>query len=319
MNSPKKFIVSHAPFWHNGSGVPERNFNTILAALPAVLVGIAYFGVPALGVVCLAVASAVGWELAYTRVAKLPNTVGDGHAAMTGLILAMLLPATAPWWLVITGTLVAVVLGKQVFGGIGSSPFNPAVLAYAILAISWAAYFDLDGQLINMTFSFPAFYPLGALKAFGPEAVAQLSLTDLFLGRQIGGLGATCGLALVIGGLYLIARGYARWEIPVSFIVGLFVTAAVFHIINPERFAGPMFHLLTGYSLLAAFFLLTDDSSSPVNLWAMLIYGAAGGLMTILIRNIGAYQEGVIYAVLVVNLINPLIDKIRPKAIGKAA
>lgn len=319
MSNPKKFIVSHAPFWHNGSAVPERNFNTILAALPAVLVGIAYFGVPALGVVCLSVASAVGWELAYTRVAKLPNTVGDGHAALTGLLLGMLLPATVPWWLVLTGTLVAIMVGKQIFGGIGSNPFHPAVLSYAILAISWAAYFDLDERLLNMTFSFPAFYPLGALKAFGPEAVEKLSLMDLFLGRQIGGLGATCGLALIIGGVYLIARGHVRWEIPVSFIVGLFVTAAIFHIIDPQRFAGPMFHLLSGYSLIAAFFLLTDDSSSPVNLWAMLIYGAAGGLMTMLIRNIGAYQEGVVYAVLVVNLINPLLDKIRPKAIGKAA
>lgn len=315
----KKFIVSHAPFWHNGSGVPERNFNTLLAAIPAALVGVAYFGVPALGVICLSIASAVGWELGYTKAAKLPNTVGDGHAALTGLIFAMLLPATAPWWLVITGTLVAILIGKQIFGGIGSNPFNPAVLSYAILAISWKSFFDLDGQLLHMTFSFPAFYPLGALKAFGPSSIEQLSLVDLFLGRQVGGLGTTCGLALMIGGLYLIARGYVRWEIPVAFIVGLFLTASIFNMINPDRFAGPMFHLLTGYSLIAAFFLLTDDSSSPVNLWAMLIYGAAGGLMTILIRNIGAYQEGVIYAVLVVNLINPLVDKIRPKAIGKAA
>lgn len=319
MNSPKKFIVSHAPFWHNGSTVAERNFNALFAALPAALVGIAYFGVPALGVVCLAIASAVGWEWAFTRVAKLPDTVGDGHAALTGLIFAMLLPATAPWWLVITGTLVAIVVGKQIFGGIGSHPFHPAVLSYAILTISWAPYFDFDGQLLNMTFSFPALYPLGALKAFGPEAIADLSLTDLFLGQQIGGLGSTCGLALVLGGLYLVARGYARWEIPLAFIVGLFITATLFHVANPAKYAGPLFHLLTGYSLLAAFFLLTDDSSSPVNLPALLIYGAAGGMMTILIRNIGAYQEGVIYAILVVNLINPLIDKIRPKAIGKAA
>ena len=319
MSSPKKFIVSHAPFWHNGSGVPERNFNTIIALLPAALMGLAYFGAPALGVIGFSVATAVGWELVYSKVSKLPNTVGDGHAALIGLLFGLLLPSTAPWWLVLTGTFVAIIVGKQIFGGIGSHPFNPAVLSFAILSISWKTYFDFDAQMINQSFNFPAFYPLVALKAFGVQAVENLRPGDLFLGRQIGGLGSTCGLAIAIGGCYLIARGFVRWEIPVSFIVALYITAALFHMIHPERFASPMFHLLTGYSLIGAFFLAVDDSSSPVNTVPMLIFGAMGGIMTILIRNIGAYPEGVIYAILVINLINPLVDKIRPKAIGKAA
>ena len=319
MNSPQKFIVSHAPFWHNGSGVPERNFNAIIALVPAVLAALAYFGSPALGVICFSVATAVGWELAYTTISKQPTTVGDGNAALIGLIFGLLLPATVPWWLVLTGTFVAIIIGKAIFGGIGSYPFNPAVLSYAILAISWKAHFDFDAQLLNQNFSFPALYPLAALKAFGPQAVANFSPADLLLGRQTGGLGTTCGLAIIIGGCYLIARGFVRWEIPLAFIAGLFITAAIFHIIHPDRFADPIFHLLTGYSLFGAFFLASDDSSSPVNKVPMLIFGAMGGIMTMLIRNIGAYPEGIIYAILVINLINPLIDKIRPKAIGKAA
>ena len=319
MNNQKKFIVSHAPFWHIGSGVPERHYNTIVAAVPAVLVGLAYFGVPALGVLGLAVSSAIGWEWLYTLVSKSPNTVGDGHAALTGLLFGMLLPATAPYWLVITGTFFAIVIAKQIFGGIGANPFNPAVLAIAILTVSWKTYFDFDAQLLNYNFHFMAHYPPAVLKAFGPDAISKINLVDLFLGRQVGGIGTTCGLALILGGIYLMARGLMRWEIPIAYIAGLVVTASIFHIAHPDRFAGPMFHLLTGYALFGAFFLATDDSSSPVNAVPMLIYGAAGGMMTILIRDIGAYPDGTMYAILVINLINPLIDKIRPKAVGKAA
>ncbi len=319
MNNAKKLLVSHAPFWHIGSAVPERHYNTIIAALPAVLMGISVFGVPALAVICLSVSSAVGWELLITRLSKRPNTVGDGNAALIGLLFGMLLPATATWWLVITGTFVAILIGKQIFGGIGGNPFNPAVLAYAIVRISWKNYFDIDAQLLNIDFAFPAFNPLVALKAFGPDAISQLNLGDLLIGHQIGGIGAVSGLAIIVGGVYLIARGFVRWEIPLAFIAGLFITAGIFHIVDPSRYAGPIFHLVAGYTLLGAFFLAPEDSSSPVNAIPMLLYGAMGGLMTMLIRNIGAYPDGVIYAILVINLINPLLDKIRPKALGKAA
>lgn len=318
MNARTKLIVSHPPFWHIGSAVPQRSYNTIIAAVPAVLMGFVYFGIPALAVISLSVSSAVFWEWLITTASKRPNTVGDGNAALIGMLFGMLLPAAAPWWLVITGTMVAILIGKQVFGGIGANPFNPAVLAYAILMVAWKAYFDFDAQLINFQFDFKAVDPLAALKAHGPSAVAGFSPMDLLLGHQIGGLGATCGLALIIGGIYLIARGFVRWEIPLSFILALLVTAGIFHTLNPQRWADPLFHLLAGYSLIGAFFLAPEDSSSPVNRLPMLIYGAAGGVMTILIRNIGAYPEGVIYAILVINMINPLLDKIRPKALGKA-
>ncbi len=319
MNNQKKFIVSHAPFLHIGSGVAERYNNFIIAALPAALMGLVYFGIPALGVLCLAVASAVGWELLLNKVAKKPVTVDDGHAMFIGLIFGMLLPATAPYWLVLTGTFMAVVIGKIIFGGLGANPFNPAVLSYAILMVSWKTYFDFDAQLIHYNFDFTPFYLLVAAKAFGTEAVANVNLGELLIGRQVGGIGTTCGLALILGGIYLIARGIMRWEIPVAFIAGLLVTATFFHILDPDRYAGPLFHLFTGYALIGAFFLATDDSASPVNTLAMVIYGAVGGIMTMLIRNIGQNPDGVIFAILLINLINPLVDKIRPKALGKVA
>jgi len=319
MNSPKKLIVSHAPFWHIGSAVPARNFNIIIATLPAILMGISIFGIPALAVIALSIASAIGWEALYNRLTKLPDTVGDGHAALIGVIFGMLLPATAPWWAVVTGAFMAIIIGKQIFGGIGANPFNPAVLAFAIVSIAWQAHFDFDAKLANMDFDFKAADPLVALKAFGPEVVSGYDLGDMLVGRQIGGLGATCGLALIVGGIYLIARGYMRWEIPLAYVAGLCITAFLFHMGDPSRFAGPAFHLLAGYSLIGAFFLATEDASSPVYSVPMLIYGAMGGILTILIRNIGSYPDGTIYAILVINLINPLVDKIRPKALGKVA
>ena len=317
MNPRKKFIVSHAPFWHNSSSVPERSYHTFLAALPAVLVGLYYWSVPALAVVALSIASAICWELAINRITKKEVTIGDGNAALIGLLFAMLLPATTPWWAVLTGTFVAVVLGKEIFGGIGGNSFNPVVLSVAMLSISWPHIFDFDGMLVNYDLDFVMVYPLAAVKYFGAGAAADFSLADLLMGRQVGGIGSTFGLGLIAGGIYLMIRGFIRWEIALSFLASVFVSALLFNLIDPTRWAGPMFHLLTGYTLIGAFFLVTEDSSSPANTVPMLIYGAAGGVLTVLIRNIGAFEEGVIYAVLVINLVQPLIDKIRPKALGK--
>jgi len=317
MFDQKKFIVSHAPFLHNGSRISERSYNTMLAALPAVLLGFFHYGIPAIGVVSLSISSSIIWEFLMNYVTKRPKSIGDGNAALIGLLFAMLLPATSPWWLVITGTFVSVVIGKQIFGGIGGNPFNPALIGIAILMVSWKNFFDFDNALLNYDLGFTMVYPLAALKHFGVSAVDSFTISGLLLGRQTGGLGATFGIGLIAGGIYLILRGFIRWEISLSFLVGVLITAFIFNLYDSSRYAGPFFHLLTGYTLIGAFFLATEDSSSPVNFIPMLIYGAGGGIMTVLIRNIGAYVDGVVFAIILMNLVNPLLDKIRPKAIGK--
>lgn len=317
MVEKKKLVVSHAPFWHSGSRVTERNYHTIFAALPAVLLGFYYYRMPAVGVVCLSVATAISWELVINLVSRRPITIGDGNAALIGLLFGMLLPATMPWWAVITGTFIAVVIGKQIFGGIGSNAFNPVALAVAIMMVSWKDLFDFDGMLLNYDLEFATVYPIAAAKHFGTEGINSFGLWDLFMGRQIGGIGTTFGLGLIVGGAYLILRGFIRWEISLSFLAGVYITAFIFHLFDPIRFISPAYHLLTGYTLIGAFFLATEDSSSPVNVIPMLIYGAAGGVMTVLIRNTGAYVDGVILTILVINLIHPLLDKISPKALGK--
>lgn len=316
MLSQKKFIVSHAPFWHNGSRISERSYHTIFAALPAVLAGIFCYGISALGVIALAMSSAILWERVFNWVSKRPVSVNDGNAALIGLLFAMLMPATTPWWAVITGTFLAVIIGKQIYGGIGANPFSPPVVAVAIMMVSWKNFFDFDHALLNYELDFAMVYPLSALKNFGVDAISAFSTGDLLLGKQLGGIGSTFGLGLILGGVYLIIRGFIRWEISLSFLIGVFITALLFNASGPDKYAGPMFHIFTGYTLIGAFFLATDDSSSPVNCIPMILYGLLGGIMTVLIRNIGVYVDGVIFAILIINLVNPLLDKIRPKALG---
>ena len=215
------------------------------------------------------------------------------------------------------GTFLAIIVGKQIFGGIGFNPLNPPLLALAMLVISFKGVFDFNESLRNYDLGFVMTYPLADLKAFGPEAIGKFSLGDLFMGKQAGAVGSTFGLGLIVGGLYLMLRGHIRWEISLSFLAGIFVTALLFNLSDPTKYASPVFHLLTGYTLIAAFFLVPEDSSSPANFIPMLIFGALAGLMTVLVRNIGAYVDGIPFSILLLNLANPLIDKIRPKAIGK--
>lgn len=318
MHNSKKLIVSHAPFWHDGSSLAERHYNIMLAAMIPVIAGIMTYGVPALGVVCISVSSAIGWELLFNKVSRRAVSVGDGNAALIGLLLAMLLPATIPWWVVVTGTFLAIVIAKQIFGGLGANPFNPVLMGLVILSLGWPIFMDFNHMLADYELGFNMVYPLWSAKYFGAEAVAAFTSADLLLGRQVGGIGATFGLGIILGGIYLMARGFVRWEIVISFLVGVAVTALAFSMSSPE-YAGPMFHLLTGYTLVGAVFLATEDSSSPVNFVPMLIYGACAGMMTVLIRNIGLYVDGVVFALLVMNLVQPLIDKIRPKSMGKVA
>ncbi len=317
MINRKLFVSSHAPYWHSRRSISGRSYHIMLAVLPALGMGFYHYGTQAIGLVALSMSSAIFWELLMNVLMKRPTTIGDGNAAVIGLLLAMLLPATTPWWAVLVGTFVAVVVGKQIFGGLGCNPLNPSLVALAILLLSWESLLDFDTSLVNYDLPFQMAYPLTALKNFGVSTIPNYSLFGLFMGQQSGGIGTAFGLGLIIGGLYLIWRGHIRWEISLSFLAGLFVTALLFNVFEPGNYANPVFHILTGYTLIGAFFLATEDSSSPVNFIPMVIYGAGAGILTVLIRNIGAFEEGVVFAILIMNVANPVLDKIRPKAMGR--
>ncbi|PKN28862.1 MAG: electron transporter RnfD [Deltaproteobacteria bacterium HGW-Deltaproteobacteria-21] len=317
MANGKLLVGSHAPYLHIGSSITSKSYDIMIAGLPAVIFGISQYGVPALRVVALSISTAMLWEFLMNRAMKKPITIGDGNAAVIGLLIGMLLPATAPWWFVALGTLLAVLVGKQIYGGIGCNPMNPPVVAIAALMLSWSRLLDFNAALTSYDFGFPAMFPLAAIKYFGPSAAENYTLSGLLMGQQAGGIGTTFGLGLILGGLYLILRGSIRWELALGFLVGVFVTAFLFHAANPAKYAPALFHVLTGYTLIGAFFLITEDSTSPVNLVPMLLYGIGAGFLTVMIRNVGFYVDGVIFAVLMMNLASPLIDKIRPKALGR--
>jgi electron transport complex protein RnfD len=317
MPNTLKLTVSHAPFWHNGSSISSKSRNILLASLLAVVPGCYQYGLAAVGVVTLSIASAIIWEILINFISRRPISVGDGNAALIGMIFAMMLPATTPWWAVVTGTFFAVVIGKEIFGGIGANPFNPAVLAMTILMLSWGNFFDFNAALLNYQFDFNPVYPLVVAKSFGGSGAASFNLMDLLQGHQVGGIGSSFGIGLIAGGIYLIIRGFIRWEISFSFLAGIILAALCFNILKPGAYATPGFHLLTGYTLIGVFYLATEDATSPVNFIPMLIYGLVGGILTVMIRNIGTHIDGVLFAILVINLINPLVDKIRPKALGK--
>lgn len=319
MSNRKMLLVSHAPFWHDGSQIKTRSYHTMLAALPAILLGFMQYGMPAVGVVCLSVSTAIGWEWLLCRLMKRPLTISDGNAALVGLVLAMLLPATTPWWVVLTGTFIAIVIAIQIFGGIGSNPYQPVCMAIAIMALSWPAILDINSALVNYDLGFRMDEPLITGRSFGPEAAAAFSTGALLMGQHAGGIGSAFALGLLVGGAYLILRGFIRWELSVSFVAGIVVTASIFHAVDPTQYAPAAFHLLAGYTMVGAFFLVTEDATSPVNFIPMLLYGFGTGLMTVLIRNIGAYADGVVLAILLMNSINPLLDMIRPKALGKVS
>jgi electron transport complex protein RnfD len=313
-----KLTVSHAPFWHSGDSIFKMNLNILIALFPAVVFGIFQFGAPAVGVLALSLSSAMVWEFIMNIISKDKIHIRNLDSAVIGLLFGMMLPATAPWWLVITGTFVAVVIGKIIFGGLGANPFNPALIGMAFLMLSWKTFFDFDTAYVNYSFDFTALAPLAALKSQGVLAVSDMFTTrDLLMGRHIGGIGSTFGLGLILGGVYLLLRGYTRWEITISFIAGIIFTALCFKIAAPDLYAGPMIHILSGYTLLGAFFLATENSSSPVNTIPMFLYGFFAGVMIILMRNIGAYADGTVLAILLFNLVNPLFDTIRPKVLGK--
>ncbi|MEH0020496.1 MAG: RnfABCDGE type electron transport complex subunit D [Desulfobacter sp.] len=312
-----KLIVSHAPFWHDGDSLFQLNLNYLLALLPAALFGIFQFGAPALGVIALSVSSAMLWEVLTNLASRKELSIGDLESAVIGLLFGLMIPATMPWWVVVVGTFVAVVIGKVIFGGVGANPFHPTLVGMAILMMSWPAFFDFDAAYVNYEFEYTALAPLAALKFQGASAIDAFPLGSLLAGREVGGIGSTFGIGLIIGGIYLMLRGYTRWEIVVSFLTGILLTAGLFHLGNSESYASPLFHLFSGYTLIGAFFLATENSSSPVNKISMLIYGFLGGFMIILMRNIGAYADGTVLAILLINLVNPLIDNIRPKALGK--
>lgn len=319
----------------------------MLALSPATAFGLFCFGWPALNLFIITVSSAVFFEVFCLRLTgrAAKPVIMDGSAVLTGWLLAITLPPWAPWWLGVTGSGLAIILGKQVYGGLGQNLFNPAMLARVALLISFPIEMTTWANVSPLFFSYsPGFVEswhitltgiensdastgattLGFIKTefsqnrLLPEILQNYSAILNFIGWTRGSLGETSTLLLGLGGMWLIRRGVIQWYISVSLLLTVALLAGFFHIMDNEHYISPMLHLNSGAMMCVAFFIATDYVTSPNTKAGQLVFGAGCGLLIFVIRTWGAYPEGAGFAVLLMNAATPLIDHyIRPRIYGR--
>ncbi len=322
-----KLIVSLSPHVHSGDSVQKNMYGVLIALIPALLVSLIYFGVGAAVVTITSVVACLFFEWAITKfiLKREKTTILDGSAMITGVLLAFNVPSNLPVWIIIIGALVAIGVGKMTFGGLGCNPFNPALVGRVFLLISFPVQmtsWPKIGQLTSYVDAETGATPLALMKMAvhgDASALEQLpSAFDLFIGANGGSLGEVSAFALLIGLLYMLWKKIITWHIPVSILATVFVFSGIMHMVNPEMYAAPLTHLLTGGLMLGAIFMATDYVTSPMTHKGMLVYGIAIGFLTVVIRLFGAYPEGMSFAILIMNAFTPLINNYcKPKRFGE--
>ncbi len=315
----KRLAVSSSPHIRSEITTRKLMLDVLIALIPATVAGIYYFGTRAALLIAITTLSCVGWEYLTRKALKRSNTIGDFSAAVTGLILALNLPPQLPFWMAVVGSFFAIVVIKQLFGGLGQNFVNPALAARAILLVAygtkmtfWSAPLDKAAHVADAV-SYAT--PLGILKEGGTLPL----LSEMFMGNIGGSLGETSALALLIGGIYLLVRGVISWHIPVLFTGTVALMAWV---LGPNGMLSgdPIFHVLAGGLLLGAFFMATDYTTSPMTKKGMVIYAVGCGVLTMLFRLYTNMPEGVSFAILLMNVSVPLIDRYTaPKRFGGGA
>ncbi len=311
-------VVSSSPHIRSEETVQRIMLDVIIALLPAAVASVYFFGIGALMIMLVSIGAAVAAEAAIQKIRNKPVTINDGSAVITGLLLALTLPPSLPLWMAVAGAVVAIGIGKQVYGGLGCNPFNPALVGRAFLIVSFPVQMTtwtspLDGVTcatllgIKILDGVTCATPLGLLKMEG----VKTGYMELFLGNVGGSLGETSALLLILGGAYLIYRGVIDWRIPVSYLG----TVAVLTLVLGHD---PMFHLLAGGLMLGAFFMATDMVTTPLTRLGRIIFGIGAGVLVVIIRLYGGYPEGVLFSILLMNIFTPIIDKfIQPRIYGE--
>ncbi|MCG8018672.1 MAG: RnfABCDGE type electron transport complex subunit D [Candidatus Thiodiazotropha sp. 'RUGA'] len=341
-------VTTFGPYTHAKSSISRTMGLVMLSLLPATLFGLYQFGWPAIFLFVTTIVACVVAEAFSLRVAGKPIKpfLMDGSAVLTGWLLAMTLPPWAPWWIGLIGALLAIIIAKQVFGGLGQNLFNPAMVARVALLISFPLEMTLFNQpaplfsaqapgfLEGLAITFgssdsidavSSATTLGHLKTeLGrgvglPEAATTTaSIWQQLWGQTSGSLGETSALLLLLGGLFLIYKKVITWHIPLSMLGTLALLAGLFHLIDPDSYVDPMTHLFSGAAILCAFFIATDLVTSPVSIRGQILFGAGCGLLIYVIRTWAGYPEGVAFAVMLMNACTPLIDHyLKPRIYGR--
>ena len=322
-----KPVISLSPHVHGGDSVRKNMYGVCIALLPALAASLWFFGLGAAIVLMVSVASCVVFEWSITRyiLKREACTVCDGSAVLTGLLLGFNLPSNLPVWIIIIGALFAIGVGKMTFGGLGQNPFNPALLGRVFLLISFPVQmtsWPVPHQLRSYTDAETAATPLSimqkAITSGDASALWDLpSAGDMLIGQTGGSLGEVSALLLLLGCIFMIWRKIITWHIPVSILATVGILAWVMHAIDPV-YAMPQHVLCSGGLMLGACFMATDYVTSPMTAKGQVVYGISIGVLTILIRNWGAYPEGMSFAILIMNAFTPLINTYcKPKRFGE--
>lgn len=286
--------LSVSPHIHSGRSTSGIMLDVIISLLPATIAGVVIFGLRAALVVAICVLSCVGFEALFNLIVKKTQTIGDLSSVVTGLLLALNLPANIPLWQCVVGSLFAIIVVKCLFGGIGNNLVNPAITARVFMLVAFSS-------LTNAAF------PVDAVAGATPlSAETMPSLLTLFLGNYGGAIGETCTLALILGGIYLLVRKVITWHIPVVFIGGVFVFTLLMKGFDPML---ALSLTLSGGVFIGAIFMATDYVTSPSTSWGKVIFGLGAALLTCLIRYYGTYPEGVSFAILFMNILTPYISR----------
>jgi Na+-translocating ferredoxin:NAD+ oxidoreductase subunit D len=322
--------VSLSPHTHGTETTRKLMAGVIIALIPALCTSIFYFGYGAIIVTGTSVILCLLFEYLIQRfVFKKPITITDGSAIVTGLLLAFNLPSNIPVFIIIIGAFVSIAIAKMTFGGLGNNPFNPALVGRVFMLISFPVQMTSwpvpAGFSTGYADAITGATPLAIIKEGlkNGESISQLvtqipSPVQMFLGKMGGSLGEVAAVALLIGFVYLLVRKIITWHIPVSILGTMLIFTSILWLVNPEKNADPMFHILAGGVLLGAIFMATDYVTSPMNPKAMIIYGCGIGILTVIIRVWGAYPEGVSFAILIMNAFVPLMNAyIKPKRFGE--
>ncbi len=316
--------ISGSPHVHSDESTKKIMWRVNLALVPMLLTGIAYFGLNALLISIVSVACCCLFQWLIEKfIMRVSSTVCDGSAIVTGLLLAFNVPATAEMiWMVAIGALVAIGVGKMTFGGLGKNPFNPALVGRVFMLISFPVQmttWPTVGKWFPMSLdTVSGATPLGLIKegVKNGQSLSEVlsapdmpSLCDIFLGHMGGSLGEVSAIAILIGAIYLLCRKVISWHIPVAFIGTAFIFSGILWLADPTQFVDPLTTILTGGIMLGACFMATDMVTSPMAKSGQLVFGVGCGLLTIIIRNWGAYPEGVSFAILLMNSVTPLINR----------
>ncbi len=309
-------IVSGTPHVRSKESIQSIMRDVVIALIPTSIMGIYYFGIKALLLMVISIVSAVVFEWGYEKILKKPITITDFSAVLTGLLLALNLPATASWWVPVVGCFVAIILGKQFYGGLGQNFINPALIGRAFLVAAYPTQTTgsafATGRMVVDAATYAT--PLAEIKA-GTAVINGEAIKNALIGNVGGCIGETCAIALIVGGIYLMVKHIISWRIPVVYILVVFILTAI---MRGNGVIGGVYEIFVGGLMLGAIFMATDYVTSPISAKGQVIFAVGCGLLTSFIRVYGGYPEGVSYSILIMNLAVPLIDRYtRPRIFGE--